>query len=369
MSAIPEDVSRVLSQVSDPVTGKNLLELGAVTRAEKVGQGRVEVDLAVPEATYRERVGLTTKLEQMLSRLPGVGEVGCRVRLDPGSRPIPAEDPVPHTKNVILVMSGKGGVGKSTVAVNLAVGLARTGARVGLLDADLYGPSIPTMMGVHGQLMGDGDKILPIEHLGVRMISMGFLLEDPHTAVVWRGPMLHSALLQFLGDVAWGTLDYLLLDLPPGTGDVAITLSQEVKSTGAVIVTTPQQVAVDDVFRAVAMCQKVGVTLLGVVENQSYFVCEHGTRYELFGSGGGRAVAEMARAPLLGQIPIDPAVCRGGDAGTPVTEADPLAPIAGAFSEVLESLVSSIARENTRTAQEMARSGGATAARRLPVVR
>jgi ATP-binding protein involved in chromosome partitioning len=369
MSALPEDLSAVLSQVSDPLTGKSLLELGIVTRAEKVGQGRVELDLALPEPSYRERAGLSLKLEQMLLRLPEVREVACRVRLDPGERSIPADDPVPHAKNVILVMSGKGGVGKSTVAVNLAVGLARTGARVGLLDADLYGPSIPTMMGVHERLMGDGNKILPIERLGVRMVSIGFLLEDPHAPVVWRGPMLHSALLQFLGDVEWGTLDYLLLDLPPGTGDVAITLSQKVKSTGAVMVTTPQRVAVDDVFRAVAMCQKVGVALLGVVENQSYFVCEHGTRYELFGSGGGQAVAEMAGAPLLGQIPLHPAVCRGGDAGVPVVDAEPSGPIAGAFSEVVESLVSSIARENTRAAQETARSRGPSAARRLPVVR
>jgi ATP-binding protein involved in chromosome partitioning len=318
---------------------------------------------------YDRRRELGALIERALRDLPGVNDVALRLRLDPGKREIPADDPVPGVKSVVLVMSGKGGVGKSTVAANLAVGLARTGARVGLLDADLYGPSIPTMLGASGRLMGDGQKILPLERLGIKIVSIGFLLEDPRSAVVWRGPMLHGALVQFLRDVEWGTLDYLLLDLPPGTGDVAITLSQKVKASGAVLVTTPQRVAVDDVVRAVSMCQKVDIAVLGVVENQSYFVCEHGSRYELFGAGGGQAVAELAHAPLLGQIPLHPAVRRWADEGTPVVEAEPGTPIAEAFCRVVDSLVVRVAQQHAKIAQEIQRSRTAGGGRRLPVLR
>src|SRR5690606_22013652 len=218
-------------------------------------------------------------------------------------RPVADNDPVPGVKNIVLVMSGKGGVGKSTVATNLALALSRLGYRVGLLDADIYGPSIPTMLGITGQPLSDGKQIQPLERFGVKLMSIGFLLEDNKAAVVWRGPMLHGALLQFLKDVAWGELDFLLLDLPPGTGDIALTLSQHVKSNGAVIVTTPQDVALQDVYKAVSMNQKVGIPISGVVENQSYFICDGcEKKHFLFGEGGGRKIAEMAEAPLLGQI-------------------------------------------------------------------
>jgi len=225
------------------------------------------------------------------------------------AREIGPDDPVPGVKHVILVMSGKGGVGKSTVASNLALALSRMGHAVGLLDADIYGPSIPTMFGITGQPQSDGKQIQPLERFGIKLMSIGFLLEDPKSAIVWRGPMLHGALLQFLKDVNWGKLDFLLLDLPPGTGDVALTLSQKVRSTGAVIVTTPQEVALQDVYKSVSMAQKVGIPLLGVVENESYFVCDGcDKRHELFGSGGGQSIADFAQAPLLGQIPLHPSV-------------------------------------------------------------
>ena len=235
------------------------------------------------------------------------------------TREIGADDPVPGVKNVILVMSGKGGVGKSTVATNLALSLKHMGLKVGLLDADIYGPSIPTMLGVSGQPMSDGKKIQPLERFGVKLMSIGFLLEDAKSAVVWRGPMLHGALLQFLKDVEWGELDFLLLDLPPGTGDVALTLSQKVRSNGAVIVTTPQEVALQDVYKSVSMNQKVGIPIVGVVENESYFVCGNcNERHELFGAGGGQKIADFAAAPLLGQIPLYPEIRKWGDAGVPV---------------------------------------------------
>lgn len=285
------------------------------------------------------------------------------------SRAIADDDPVPGVSHVVLVMSGKGGVGKSTVSANLALALARQGLRVGLLDADIYGPSIPTMLGITGQPLSDGKKITPLARFGVKLMSIGFLLEDEKSAVVWRGPMLHGALLQFLKDVAWGDLDYLLLDLPPGTGDIALTLSQRIRASGAVMVTTPQEVALQDVYKAVSMCQKVGIPILGVVENQSYFVCgECDTRHELYGSGGGQKVADLAGAPLLGQIPIDASVREWGDAGTPVVQASPGSDVAKSFVAVAEALHRVIGeRGGGPGGLTIDRSGGTN--RRLPVAR
>jgi len=290
------------------------------------------------------------------------------VSLDLPSREIAADDPVPQVKSVVLVMSGKGGVGKSTVASNLAVALKRLGASVGLLDADIYGPSVPTMFGVSGQPLTDGEKIRPHERFGVKLMSIGFLLEDPKSAVVWRGPMLHGALLQFLKDVAWGELDVLLLDLPPGTGDVALTLAQRVRSTGAVIVTTPQEVALQDVYKSVSMAKKVGIPVLGVVENESYFVCDGcDKRHELFGKGGGQKIADFANAPLLGQIPLVPAVREWGDAGTPLVEAQPGSPAGKAFADVAERLLGEIRAQGAVGTVAIDRSGGVN--RRLPISR
>ena len=293
------------------------------------------------------------------------------------SRVIGPDDPIPGVKHVVLVMSGKGGVGKSTTATNLALALARSGHRVGLLDADIYGPSLPTMLGVSGRPVStDGKTIEPLERFGVKLMSIGFLLEDPKAAVIWRGPMLHGALQQFLKDVAWGELDFLVFDLPPGTGDVALTLSQRASTSGAVIVTTPQNVATDDVFKSVSMCQKVNIPILGVVENMSFFVDTAGVRHELFGRGGGQAVADFAKAPLLGQIPIDQSVREWGDKGTPVVQAAPESAIAQAFGKVAEALVEVV----TAKADELGgggdeggpvidRSGGPGGKRRLPVTK
>ncbi len=287
------------------------------------------------------------------------------------SRSIGPEDPVPQAKNVLLVMSGKGGVGKSTVATNLSLALKRLGYRVGLLDADMYGPSIPTMFGVTGRPASDGQKIAPLERFGVKLMSIGFMLDDAKAAVVWRGPMLHGALMQFLGDVAWGELDFLILDLPPGTGDVALTLSQKLQANGSVIVTTPQEVALADVFKSVSMNQKVGIDVLGVVENNSYFVCDGcDKRHELLGSGGGQKVAEMAGAPLLAQLPMDPLVQKWGDAGTPVVQAEPQSPIGAAFLQLGEKVVEAISEKNAAASGGLLnidRSGGVN--RHLPISR
>jgi ATP-binding protein involved in chromosome partitioning len=270
------------------------------------------------------------------------------------ARAVGPDDPLPLVKNVVLVMSGKGGVGKSSVACNLAMALSRSGWRVGLLDADIYGPSIPTMLGVTGRPVSvDGKTIEPLARFGIKLMSIGFLLEDPKAAVIWRGPMLHGALQQFMKDVTWGELDFLVMDLPPGTGDVALTLSQKVKVTGAVMVTTPQGVATDDVFKSVSMCKKVNIPVLGVVE------------------GGGQAVADFAEAPLIGQVPLDPSVREWADKGTPVVQAAPQSEASKAFVAIAERVVAlcDAAHEGDDAGPTIDRSGGPGGKKRLPVAR
>jgi ATP-binding protein involved in chromosome partitioning len=279
-----------------------------------------------------------------------------------------AASPTPHVHHIVLVMSGKGGVGKSTVATNLALALSRKGHRVGLLDADMYGPSVPTMLGVSGRPATQGNKMVPLQRFGVKLMSIGFLLDDPKAAVVWRGPMLHGALLQFLRDVDWGELDYLLLDLPPGTGDVMLSLSQNVEARGAVVVTTPQQVALQDVYKSVSMAQKVNIPILGIVENQSTFTCPScGQTHQPFGSGGGDLVAEMAGAPVLGRLPLDARVREWGDAGVPVVQASPASEVALHFVAIAERLVERVESLAAEPPLVVDRSGGTN--RRLPVTR
>jgi ATP-binding protein involved in chromosome partitioning len=288
------------------------------------------------------------------------------------ARAVGPDDPLPTVKNVVLVMSGKGGVGKSSMATNLAMAMARAGWRVGLLDADIYGPSIPTMLGVSGRPVSlDGKTIEPLARFGIKLMSIGFLLEDPKAAVIWRGPMLHGALQQFMKDVSWGDLDFLIMDLPPGTGDVALTLSQRVKVTGAVIVTTPQAVATDDVYKSVSMAKKVNIPILGVVENMSWFVDSAGMRHELFGKGGGQAVADFAEAPLLGQVPLDVAVREWGDKGTPVVQAAPQSEASKAFAAVAERVVEQCEQAHAEddAGPVIDRSGGTGGKKRLPVTR
>ena len=245
---------------------------------------------------------------------------------------------LPGVKHIIAVASGKGGVGKSTVSANLSVALAQTGAKVGLMDADIYGPNIPMMMGVPKPPEKEGDKIKPAEAHGVQIISMGFFVPE-ETAIVWRGPMVHTAIQQFFRDVLWGELDYLLVDLPPGTGDAQLSLSQIVPLTGVVTVTTPQEVALYDVRKGLMMFKKVNVPLLGVIENMSFFVCGHcGERTEIFSFAGGERAAKKFEIPFLGRIPLDPAIREGGDAGMPIVVSDPNSPLTKAFQGVAEAL-------------------------------
>jgi ATP-binding protein involved in chromosome partitioning len=283
-------------------------------------------------------------------------------------RAIAEDDPVPGVTDIVLVMSGKGGVGKSTVAANLALALRKQGKSVGLLDADMYGPSVPTMFGISGRPMSSGTRIQPLVRFDVKLMSIGFLLDDEKAAVVWRGPMLQGALLQFLKDVDWGKLDYLILDLPPGTGDIALTLAQRIRSSGAVVVTTPQEVALQDVYKSLSMAAKVGIPVLGVIENQSFFICDQcSKRHELFGAGGGAKAAEYAQAPLLGQVPLELAVREWGDAGTPVVEAAPNSDGARAFTAIAERLVQRLQELSGPAAVAIDRSGGVN--KHLPIAR
>ncbi|MBJ93506.1 MAG: ATP-binding protein [Rickettsiales bacterium] len=272
--------------------------------------------------------------------------------------------------NIILVASGKGGVGKSTVAVNLASALRRGGKKVGLLDADIYGPSIPTMLNLHKEVQSsDGKHIDPNEIRGLKVMSMGFLI-PPSKAMIWRGPMLHSAVTQFLRDVHWGPLDYLVVDLPPGTGDVQLTFAQALTVTGAVIVSTPQEVALADVVRARAMFDSVKIPILGLVENMSYFICDGcDKKHHIFATGGARKAAEQFGIPFLAEIPLEPMVRRGGDNGMPIVEAEVDHPVSQAFVQAAQSIIlaAAVATEE-RLAREAEEAEAVPGHRSLPIV-
>jgi ATP-binding protein involved in chromosome partitioning len=365
-----EALRAAANAVVDPALERPLGELGMIRElAEDGGAVSMVVDLPLPPfAGYRAK--LEASITSAVTKA-GAAKVTVTFTTSIPSRNILPDDLCPSVKNIVLVMSGKGGVGKSTVAANLAMALTRAGAAVGLLDADMYGPSVPTMLGVFGRPgSADGVRFLPLERFGLKLMSIGFLLEDDKSAVVWRGPMLQNALIQFLKDVDWGKLDYLVLDMPPGTGDIALTISQKTRSTGALVVTTPQEVALQDVYKSVNMAQKVGIPLLGVVENESYFICDGcSKRHELFGSGGGQRVADFGGMPLLGQLPIDPSVREWGDAGTPVVQAAPDSMIGKAFMELAERLAARVADHNIGRGGGLLidRSGGKQ--RHLPISR
>jgi len=322
-----------LRPIEDPDFRKSIVDLGFIKNIQIDG-GKVSfaIELTTPACPVKEQFREAARKAVMA--LPGVEEVDVEMTASTrGSRGSEKADVLPGVKNVVAVASGKGGVGKSTVATNLALALAQTGATVGLLDCDVYGPSAPLMLGVSGPPQATTDqKLLPKDAQGIKMMSIGLLADTP---VIWRGPMVHSLIRQFLTDVLWGELDYLILDMPPGTGDAALTLTQTAPLSGAVIVSTPQEVALIDARKGLQMFQRVQVPVLGLVENMSYFVCSNcDAEHHLFGSGGIDRTAEALDVAVLGRIPMQPDVVASGDAGTPTVLAAPNSPAGKAFHEL-----------------------------------
>ncbi|MBN1439298.1 MAG: Mrp/NBP35 family ATP-binding protein [Anaerolineales bacterium] len=334
-----EQLRQALSGVEDPELHKDLISLNMI-RDLKVEDGRVSFTLMLttPACPLRDRIAADARAA--VEAVPGVGRVDIRVDAAvPASAAAGALKPV--ARNTVAVASGKGGVGKTTVAVNVAVSLARAGSTVGLLDADIYGPNVPTMMGIGELPPLREDRILPAESHGVKVVSIGLMVE-PGRPLVWRGPMLHSAVRQLLSDVDWGYPDYLIVDLPPGTGDVQISLAQLIRLSGGIVVTLPQKVAREDASRGLEMFRLMNVPVLGVVENMSYWAGPDGAPIDLFGRGGGKELAEQARVPFLGEIPIDPQVRIGGDAGRPIVVAHPESPAAAALKSIAEQTAARI---------------------------
>jgi len=334
-----------LRKVMDPELRRDLVSLGMVKDLAVDGEAvRLKVELTTPACPLKETIGKDVK-----AALEGAGfrrvelSWGAQVRSAPGAA---QGQLTPGVKNIILVGAGKGGVGKSTVALNLAVALGRLGAKVGILDADIYGPSLPMLTGLDQRPTSrDGQKLDPLHAHGVAVMSIGFLV-DPDQALIWRGPMVTGALIQLLRDVSWGELDYLVLDLPPGTGDVPLTLAQNVRAAGVVLVSTPQDVALADVIRAKLMFDKVSIPVLGIVENMSSFVCPH-CRQEtpIFAHGGARAAAEKMGIRFLGEIPIDLAIREGGDKGVPIVAGAPGSPQAEAFVAVAKNVAGAVSTQ------------------------
>jgi ATP-binding protein involved in chromosome partitioning len=345
-----KDVFAALSQVMDPELNIDLVRAGMVKDVRVEGNDvKLKIELTTPACPMKDKI--QKDVEAALRATPGMGrfdvEWGARVRAAPQAS---KEALIPDVKNVVLVGAGKGGVGKSTVALNLAVALSRMGAKVGLLDADFYGPSVPLMTGLMDARPAatEDQRIEPLLAHGIKVMSIGFLVE-PSQALIWRGPMLHGALVQLVRDVAWGELDYLVLDLPPGTGDVALTLSQQLRAAGGVLVTTPQDVALADVIRAKQMFDKVNIPVLGVVENMSQFICPHcGKGTHVFSHGGGRKAAERFGVPFLGEIPLELKVREAGDNGTPVVASHPDSAEAKAFTDMARNIAGRISAENLR---------------------
>jgi ATP-binding protein involved in chromosome partitioning len=320
----------------EPHLGMPLADAKAVKSVRlEGGEVRVEVELGFPLA--RGRAGLEAALQGLLAANPGVGPAGVTVGWSVASHAVQGGlQPLPGIGNVLAVASGKGGVGKSTTAVNLALGLALDGARVGLLDADIYGPSQPRMMGLSGArpISRDGKRLEPLEAHGVKVMSIGFLIEEEQP-MVWRGPMVTQALTQLLSDTNWGELDYLVVDMPPGTGDIQLTLAQRVPVSGAVVVTTPQDIALLDARKGLQMFRKVAVPVLGIVENMSTHVCSKcGHEEPVFGSGGGGRMAEQYGVSLLASLPLDIRIREQTDGGCPTVAAEPDSPLGRAYLEM-----------------------------------
>lgn len=361
-------VRRAVATVKDPEIGRPLVELGMITSLTHEGHVvKITAELTTPACPLKGKI--EDDLRQAVMAVPGVERVEVQLtsRVRQGGL-LTGKPALPGVKNIVAIASGKGGVGKSTVAANLAVALALDGAAVGLLDADVYGPSMPLMLDLQGRQPRvhtlpptepggrPVQRLVPLDSYGVKVMSIGFLL-DPEKPVIWRGPMASQLIQQFINDVEWGDLDYLLVDLPPGTGDIQLTLTQRLPLSGAIIVTTPQDVALADAVKGLQMFREVQVPIVGIIENMSYFLCPHcGEKTTIFGQGGGEWAATRHGVPLLGQIPLDPAIREGGDAGTPIVAADARSPQAEAFRAVAQTTAGRLSVEAVLTGGK--RAGG-----------
>jgi ATP-binding protein involved in chromosome partitioning len=335
-----EAVLAALGKVQEPELHKDLVTLNMIRNLEIEGDKvSFTVMLTTPACPLRGRIESESRAAVMT--VPGVGKVEVKLDSDvPNDGRMRGLVDMP-IRNAIAVGSGKGGVGKSTVSVNIAVALAQSGARVGLMDADIYGPNIPTMLGVDKLPPPNGTKLIPAEAYGIKMISMGLLVK-PGQPLIWRGPMLNSAIRQFLGDVEWGELDYLIIDLPPGTGDAALSLAQALPLSGAVVVTLPQNVSLEDAERGLNMFKTLEVPILGVVENMSYLELPDGSRMDIFGTGGGQRLADATQTTFLGGVPMDPNVRIGSDTGRPIVVTDPNSPVAIALREIAQKVAAKV---------------------------
>ncbi|MEP0815000.1 MAG: Mrp/NBP35 family ATP-binding protein [bacterium] len=353
-----EQVLAALAKVIDPDLHRDIVSLGFIENLQISGNNDVSLTivLTTPACPMKDR--MKNEAMEHLRAIPGIGriEITMDAKVVKRDAKITPQNLLPQVGNSLAIASGKGGVGKSTVAANMAVALAKDGATVGLLDADIYGPSIPIMMGVQGHRprISSEKKILPIEVFGVKLMSIGFLI-DPDQAVIWRGPMVGAAVKQFLSDVEWGELDYLVIDLPPGTGDAQLTLVQNLEVTGAVIVTTPQKVAHSVAAKGISLFRKMNVPVLGIIENMSYYVCpDCGKEDDIFGRGGGREIAEYHDVPFLGEIPINGTLRKASDEGLPEVARDPDSAISSSFFEVSRNLAANVSKH-------LFESGGAAA--------
>jgi ATP-binding protein involved in chromosome partitioning len=330
-------ILEALKAVKDPDLHRDIVSLGFVKNV-KIDGDRVSfsIELTTPACPVKDQ--MRDQARQVVAQLPGVGHVDVEMtaQVRSASSPEAGRSAPEGVKNIIAVGAGKGGVGKTTVAVNLALALEKCGGRVGVIDGDIYGPNVPIMLGLHAQLTTDGQKIVPAERYGLKVVSMGFLTGDD-APVIWRGPMLHGIIQQFFREVRWSELDYLVVDMPPGTGDVALSLSQTVPVAGAIVVTTPQTVSLADTRRAVRMYQKLNVPTLGIIENMSHFVCPSCLHEsDIFGRGGGERLADELGVPFLGSIPIYEPIRLGGDSGVPIVISEPDSPAGRAFRAAAE---------------------------------
>ncbi len=361
-----QDVLRALANVRDPQSGQDLVANRMIKNLSIEG-GNVRFTLEFKKPDFPHKEAVRQAAENAVRSVAGVEAVDIKTAAHdplrvissppqqpqqgpPGGRPqgMPQQPPAkiqPSAKHTIAVASGKGGVGKTTVAVNLAVSIARTGLRVGLLDADIYGPNVPIMMGMHEKLGTRNNKIAPLRRYDVDMVSVGFISQGD-AAIIWRGPLVGRMIQQFLSDVDWGELDYLIVDMPPGTGDAQLTLTQSVALTGSVVVCTPQEVALSDAKKGINMFKKVEVPVLGVVENMSYFIApDTGKQYDIFGQGGGEKMAKKMGVPFLGAIPLEPATRKSGDDGVPIVIADETSPVTKSFGQITDALLAQVSEK------------------------